>query len=115
MIKYKEYPKTYEVYIIINNHHKRAIWLWKGTESSVRKKFIGAQTSQDLRGKIGLDYSVVPINEGKEPSDFFKLIEANYIVVGTIMEKMILMITISHNHLTKIIFKCSISKSMLSD
>lgn len=67
-----------EVYIIISDHPKRTIWLWKRTESSVRKKFIGAQISQDLRGKIGLDYSVVPINEGNEPAEFLKVIKVNY-------------------------------------
>lgn len=74
----KDILKTSEVYIIISNHPERTIWLWKGTESSVRKKFIGAQIIQDLRGKIGLDYSVVPINEGNEPADFLKVIKVNY-------------------------------------
>lgn len=74
----KDILKTSEVYIIISNHPERPIWLWKGTESSVRKKFIGAQISQDLRGKIGLDYSIVPINEGNEPADFLKVIKVNY-------------------------------------
>jgi len=73
----KDILKTSEVYIIISDHPDKTIWLWKGAESSVRKKFIGAQKSQDIRGQVGLEYSVVPVDEGIEPRDFLEFIEGS--------------------------------------
>lgn len=73
----KDILKTSEVYIIISDHPDKTIWLWKGAESSVRKKFIGAQKSQDIRGQVGLEYSVVPVDEGIEPHDFLEFIEGS--------------------------------------
>ncbi len=73
----KDILKTFEVYIIISDPPDKTIWLWKGAESSVRKKFIGAQKSQDIRGQVGLEYSVVPVDEGIEPRDFLEFIEGS--------------------------------------
>lgn len=73
----KDILKTSEVYIIISDHPDKTIWLWKGAESSVRKKFIGAQKSQDIRGQVGLEYSVVPVDEEIEPRDFLEFIEGS--------------------------------------
>lgn len=63
-----------EVFIIISEHRDKTLWLWKGARSSVRRKFIGAQKSQDVRGQVGMQYSVVPVDEGEEPSDFLRVI-----------------------------------------
>ena len=73
----KDILKTSEVYIIISDYPDKTIWLWKGAESSVRKKFIGAQKSQDIRGQVGLEYSVVPVDERMEPRDFLEFIEGS--------------------------------------
>ena len=37
----KDILDTNEVYIIVSEHRDKTIWLWKGTKSSVRRKFIG--------------------------------------------------------------------------
>ncbi|MHC1591621.1 MAG: actin depolymerization factor/cofilin- and gelsolin-like domain-containing protein [Candidatus Helarchaeales archaeon] len=61
------------VALIVSDRHKK-IWLWKGTQASVRKKFIGARKSQDLRGERGLSYKVESIDHGSEPQDFISVI-----------------------------------------
>jgi len=50
------------------------VFLWKGVNSNVRSKFIGAKRSQDIRGQVGMHFGVVPLDEGEEDPDFLKLI-----------------------------------------
>jgi len=50
------------------------VYLWKGVNSNVRSKFIGAKRSQDIRGQVGMHFGVVPLDEGEEDPDFIKLI-----------------------------------------
>lgn len=76
----KDILKTSEVYIIISDPPDKTIWLWKGAESSVRKKFIGAQKSQDIRGQVGLEYSVIPVDEGMESHDFLGFIGGSKVI-----------------------------------
>jgi len=76
----KDILNTSEVYLIVSDPYYETIWLWKGAESSVRKKFIGAQKSQDLRGQVGLEYSVVPVDEGMESRDFLGFIGVKKII-----------------------------------
>lgn len=70
----KDLLDSNEAYIIISEHRDKTIWLWKGAKSSVRRKFIGAQKSQDVRGQVGMMYSVIPIDEGEETDDLIKII-----------------------------------------
>ncbi|MBD3350237.1 MAG: hypothetical protein GF364_02010 [Candidatus Lokiarchaeota archaeon] len=60
---------------IINNDEQRVIYLWKGSQCSVRKKFIGAQKSQEVRGQVGMHYKVVPIDEGDEPQAVLDILD----------------------------------------
>jgi hypothetical protein len=39
-----------KVLIIVDEHEKR-MWLWKGSECPIRKKFIGSRALSDLRKK----------------------------------------------------------------
>jgi hypothetical protein len=70
----KDLLETDEVYIIVSEHRDKTIWLWKGAKSSVRRKFIGAQKSQDVRGQVGMMYSVIPIDEGEEDPELIKVL-----------------------------------------
>lgn len=60
--------------VLIADDAKKKIWLWKGNKASVRKKFIAARKSQDLRGQRGLTFKVDSIDHGSEPQDFITLI-----------------------------------------
>lgn len=57
------------VYCIVDNSNK-SIYLWKGSESNVRKKFAGAQTASQLRNEQGNGFRVRPLDEGEEPANF---------------------------------------------
>lgn len=67
--KLSEVLTTERVLLIVIDQTK-TIYLWKGINSPVAKKFIGARCGQQLRGEKGLLYKVIPIDEGEEPSDF---------------------------------------------
>lgn len=60
--------RTDRVLIVVDDDEKK-IWLWKGANASVRKKFIAARQAQSVRGQRGLVYRVVPTDEGEERDD----------------------------------------------
>ena len=60
--------------LIIVDDDDRKIWLWKGTEAGVRKKFIAARQGQAVRSQRGLVYKVMSIDGGEEPDDFLALL-----------------------------------------
>jgi len=69
----KDLLKTDKCYVLVADEYRK-VYLWKGIESNVRSKFIGAKRSQDIRGQVGLMYAVIPLDEGDEDPDFLKLI-----------------------------------------
>ena len=69
----KDILKGEECYILVSDEYRK-VYLWKGVNSNVRSKFIGAKRSQDIRGQVGMHFGVVSLDEGKEDSDFLKLI-----------------------------------------
>ena len=69
----KDILDTNECYVIVADE-VRKVYLWKGMNSSVRSKFIGAKRSQEIRGQVGLHYAVVPLDEGEEEPEFLRLI-----------------------------------------
>ncbi len=69
----KDILKAEESYVIVADDAKK-VYLWKGTSSSVRSKFIGAKRSQEIRGMVGMHYVVVPLDEGEEDDEFIKII-----------------------------------------
>lgn len=69
----KDVLSTDECYVLVDDE-SRKVYLWKGIKSSVRSKFIGAKRSQEIRGQVGMHYSVIPLDEGEEDSEFIKLI-----------------------------------------
>jgi hypothetical protein len=69
----KDVLETDQCYVIVSDE-QRKVYLWKGITSSVRSKFIGAKRSQEIRGQVGMHYSVVPLDEGEEEKEFLDLI-----------------------------------------
>ena len=69
----KDVLKTDECYVLVADD-VRKVYLWKGIKSSVRSKFIGAKRSQEIRGMVGMHYSVIPHDEGDEDPEFIQLI-----------------------------------------
>ncbi|MFW9938570.1 MAG: hypothetical protein ACFFD5_13060 [Candidatus Thorarchaeota archaeon] len=69
----KDVLKTEDCYVLVSDDIRK-VYLWKGLESNVRSKFIGAKRSQEIRGQVGMHYAVVPQDEGDEEAEFLKLI-----------------------------------------
>jgi len=71
----KDILENDQAYVIVSDD-VRKVYLWKGNKSSVRSKFIGAKRSQEIRGQVGMHYSVVPLdqNEEDEDPDFLSII-----------------------------------------
>ncbi|MFX1510257.1 MAG: hypothetical protein ACFFBR_08150 [Promethearchaeota archaeon] len=59
--------------LIIVDDDDRKIWLWKGAEAGVRKKFIAARQGQAVRSQRGLVYKVLSVDGGEEPDAFLAL------------------------------------------
>ena len=53
----RDFLSTNDVFIIVDDDSKR-VWLWKGQNSRIRSKFIGAKKSQEVRGQVGLAFKV---------------------------------------------------------
>lgn len=62
---------------ILSDDDLRIVYLWKGKDSSVRSKFIGAQKQQEVRGQVGLNYKTVSMDQEDTdiPKEFLVAIE----------------------------------------
>ncbi|MFX0135889.1 MAG: hypothetical protein ACFFDN_19765 [Candidatus Hodarchaeota archaeon] len=60
--------------VLVVDEIKKKIYIWKGENARVRRKFIAARKSQDLRGQLGLTYKVDSIDQGSEPAEFINII-----------------------------------------
>ncbi len=69
----KSVLKTDQSYVIVADE-VRKVFLWKGISSSVRSKFIGAKRSQEIRGQVGMNFAVVPLDEAEETAEFLGIV-----------------------------------------
>lgn len=63
-----------DVFVFVEDN-KKNIFIWKGIDAPVRKKFISARSAWKLRGELGPLYRVISIDQGEEPEDFLDLIK----------------------------------------
>jgi hypothetical protein len=63
-----------DMVVLVVDEIKKKIYIWKGENARVRRKFIAARKSQDLRGQLGLTFKVDSIDQGSEPSEFINII-----------------------------------------
>ncbi|MHA2174913.1 MAG: hypothetical protein ACXABI_08790 [Candidatus Hodarchaeales archaeon] len=62
------------VYIIVDESKVRKIYIWKGEEAPVRRKFISAKAAQQMRQeKYGMVYRIDSLDPGIEGRDFLAL------------------------------------------
>ncbi len=57
--------------VCVIDDETKSIYLWKGSQAGVRKKFIGARVATNLRTEYGFHFKVRPLDEGEEPPTFF--------------------------------------------
>ncbi len=75
-----------EMVVLLVDHPKKLIYIWKGENARVRRKFIAARKSQDLRGSLGLTFKVDSIDQGGEPPEFLNLIGGTVAMAPEISE-----------------------------
>lgn len=57
------------VYLLINSAQSK-IFIWIGTQATVRSKFVGARAAQRLRKDRNLNYKVISVDPGEESTAF---------------------------------------------
>lgn len=55
--------------LFIDSKHDR-VWVWYGSNTTTRMKFIAAKLIPTLRDHYGMGFKIVAIDEGSEPSEF---------------------------------------------
>jgi hypothetical protein len=59
--------------IIIVKEDIRRIYIWKGTEPHVRKKFIASRIAQELQGELIKRCKIVTVDQGEELTEFLNV------------------------------------------
>lgn len=62
-------------FYILKDDDTKTIYTYIGRKCSVRKKFIGARTSQEFHGEVGFHYRLIHVDEGEEPLDLLERIK----------------------------------------
>jgi len=57
------------ILLFIDHEHYRA-WLWHGSNTTTRMKFIAAKIASKVRDKHGLGYKITAVDEGEEMTGF---------------------------------------------
>jgi len=70
----KENLDSMKVLCVVDDSSK-SIYLWKGSQANIRRKFIGARVATDLRSEYGFNFKVRPVDEGEEPPTFFTALD----------------------------------------
>ena len=68
----KTHMKPDQVLIVIDDEERR-IWIWKGAEAPVRRKFIAARAASGIRDQRGLTYKICSEDHGQEEKDFIEI------------------------------------------
>ncbi|MHA1860691.1 MAG: hypothetical protein ACTSVM_00120, partial [Candidatus Ranarchaeia archaeon] len=62
-----------KVLLVVDDKNDR-IYIWKGAEANVRKRFIGTRHAAGIRLQKGLEYKVESIDQDDEPNSFRALV-----------------------------------------
>ncbi|MBA7572763.1 hypothetical protein ES708_14549 [subsurface metagenome] len=66
---------TSTIVVCVIDDETKSIYLWKGSQAGVRRKFIGARVATNLRSEYGFQFKVRSIDEGEEPPTFFTALD----------------------------------------
>ncbi len=66
---------TSTIVVCVVDDETKSIYLWKGSQAGVRRKFIGARVATNLRTEYGFQFKVRSIDEGEEPPTFFTALD----------------------------------------
>ena len=63
--------------VCVVDDETKSIYLWKGTQAGIRRKFIGARVATNQRTEYGFHFKVRPLDEGEEPPTFFTALDGS--------------------------------------
>ena len=63
------------IFLIVDSASKQ-IWTWLGRKASIRKKFIATQKAPNIRDRYGVDFRIVTVDEGNEPTEFKEIVSS---------------------------------------
>ena len=61
------------IFIIVDPINK-TVWIYHGEKVSIRKKFIATQKAPNIRDRYGVDFKIIAVDEGSEPSEFKEIV-----------------------------------------
>lgn len=61
------------IFLIVDPIDKE-IWIWHGSNATIRMKFIATQKAPKIRDKYGVDFKISAIDEGDKSPKFKELI-----------------------------------------
>ena len=64
-----------QMVVCVVDDETKSIYLWKGTQAGIRRKFIGARVATNLRTEYGFHFKVRAVDEGEEPPTFFTALD----------------------------------------
>ena len=65
----KEFLNHNRILLFVDPEHSR-IYIWEGSNVTIRMKFLSAQLASKVRDKYGIDYSITTVDDGDETLDF---------------------------------------------
>ncbi len=73
-IKISDSVFTKDRVLLIVDENKNRIYIWKGLEANVRKRFIATRHASGLRMDRGMKFKVESIDQDDEPNEFLQLL-----------------------------------------
>jgi len=70
----KDIFKSNDIIFIVDAEHSR-VWVWKGSDVSIKKKILSTQLASKIRDQYGITYHITSVDEGSEPADLKELLE----------------------------------------
>lgn len=64
-----EFLNPSRILLFVDPEHSR-IYIWEGSNVTVRMKFLSAQLAPKIRDQYGIDYSITTVDDGDETLDF---------------------------------------------
>jgi hypothetical protein len=61
--------------VCVIDDETKSIYLWKGSQAGIRRKFVGARVATNLRTEYGFNFKVRPLDEGEEPPTFWTALD----------------------------------------
>ncbi len=65
----KKFLNHNRILLFVDPEHSR-IYIWEGSNVTVRMKFLSAQLAPKVRDQYGIDYSITTVDDGDETHDF---------------------------------------------